>query len=80
MGANTTQLNEARLNAGKSTLGFLHPTLYAHPEAFHDITVGYNKGCDGVTPAFNTTVGWDPVTGLGTPKFEKLKDIFMSLP
>jgi hypothetical protein len=27
------------------------------------------------TPGFNATAGWDPVTGLGTPDFGKLKKI-----
>jgi hypothetical protein len=26
------------------------------------------------------TKGWDPVTGLGTPNFTKLKSIFLSYP
>lgn len=42
-------------------MGFLHPTLYLHPEAFHDIVDGYNKGCHNDV-AFNATPGWDPVT------------------
>ena len=73
------QINEARIKNGKSTIGWVHPTFYAHPEAFHDITTGYNQGC-GKPIAFNATTGWDPVTGLGTPNFAKLKDIFLSLP
>lgn len=35
-----TRINEERLAAGKSTIGFVNPVLYAHPEAFHDITSG----------------------------------------
>ena len=41
------------------------------PDAFNDITTGNNPGCG--TPGFNATQGWDPVTGLGTPNFEKLR-------
>ena len=33
-------INDARARAGKSSLGFLNPFLYAHSEAFHDITTG----------------------------------------
>lgn len=73
-----TLLNEARLAAGKGPVGFLNPTLYAHPEAFTDITMGSNPGCG--TAGFNATPGWDPVTGLGTPNFPKLKEVFLSLP
>jgi tripeptidyl-peptidase-1 len=68
-------INEQRLAAGKSTVGFLNPLLYAHPEAFNDITVGSNPGCG--TNGFAATEGWDPVTGLGTPNFPRLLDIAM---
>jgi len=40
--------------------GFLHPTLYAHSKALHDITSGSN-GDHRAGP------GWDPCTGLGSP-------------
>ena len=73
-----TLLNEARIAAGKGPIGFLNPTLYAHPEAFNDVTIGNNPGC--LTGGFNATPGWDPVTGLGTPNFGKLKDVFLALP
>lgn len=36
--------------------------MYAHPEAFHDITIGANNGC-GLDIAFECAPGWDPVTG-----------------
>lgn len=71
-------LNEARIAAGKGPLGFLNPTFYANPDAFNDITIGSNPGCH--TPGFNATPGWDPVTGLGTPNFEKLRDVVLALP
>ncbi|GAP88031.1 putative subtilisin-like protein [Rosellinia necatrix] len=73
-----TLLNEARIAIGKGPIGFLNPTLYRHPEAFNDITVGDNPGCG--TGGFNATPGWDPVTGLGTPNYEKLLPIFLRLP
>lgn len=38
------RINEERIAAGKKTVGFVNPTLYAHPEAFHDITTGNNPG------------------------------------
>jgi tripeptidyl-peptidase-1 len=38
-------------------VGFLHPTLYAHPEMFHDIVDGYNKGCVNDI-AFYAEKGW----------------------
>ncbi|KAI0872551.1 peptidase S8/S53 domain-containing protein [Hypoxylon argillaceum] len=73
-----TLLNEARIAIGKGPIGFLNPTLYKYPEAFNDITIGNNPGC--LTGGFNATPGWDPVTGLGTPNFEKLLPIFLRLP
>ncbi|PYH97142.1 subtilisin-like protein [Aspergillus ellipticus CBS 707.79] len=80
-------LNDARLRDGKSVLGFLNPLLYSDAQdALNDIVVGGSVGCDGrnrfggtpngspVVPfaSWNATPGWDPVTGLGTPNFEKL--------
>jgi tripeptidyl-peptidase-1 len=41
-----TRINEERLNAGKSAVGFINPTLYANPGAFNDITIGSNPNCD----------------------------------
>ncbi|KAF4555101.1 Pro-kumamolisin activation domain-containing protein 1 [Elsinoe fawcettii] len=73
-----TLLNEARIAAGKGPIGFLNPTLYANPDAFNDITIGSNPGCG--TGGFNATPGWDPVTGLGTPNFQKLREVFLALP
>lgn len=71
-------INEERIAKGKGPIGFLNPTMYAHPHAFNDITIGNNPGCG--TGGFNATPGWDPVTGLGTPDFEKLLPIFLRLP
>ncbi|KAF9236232.1 peptidase S8/S53 domain-containing protein [Melanogaster broomeanus] len=66
-----SMLNDARISAGKSSLGFLNPWLYGAGYAgLNDITEGNNPGCG--TEGFNATIGWDPVTGLGTPNFEKL--------
>lgn len=73
-----TLLNEARYAKGKGPIGFLNPTLYKNPHAFNDITIGSNPGCG--TGGFPAAPGWDPVTGLGTPNFEKLKEIFLALP
>ncbi|KAJ5754101.1 peptidase S8/S53 domain-containing protein [Penicillium nucicola] len=72
-----TLINERRLAANKSTVGFLHPVLYAHPEVFTDITVGNNTACNST--GFLAAKGWDPVSGLGTPIFPKLVDLFLAL-
>ena len=73
-----TLLNEARIAKGKGPIGFLNPILYAHPEAFNDIVDGGNPGCG--TDGFKSQPGWDPVTGLGTPIYPKLEEIFLNLP
>jgi len=70
-------LNDARINAGQKPLGFLNPLLYSKGTAgLKDITSGNNPGCG--TEGFNATVGWDPVTGLGTLNFGKMKEIVLS--
>ncbi|KAL1949190.1 hypothetical protein VTO73DRAFT_10996 [Trametes versicolor] len=64
-------LNDQLLNAGKSPLGFLNPLLYSKGvAALNDITSGSNPGCG--TQGFPAAAGWDAVTGLGTPDFNKL--------
>ncbi|TDL29664.1 tripeptidyl peptidase A [Rickenella mellea] len=69
-------LNDARLSRGLPPLGFLNPFLYSRGlTGLTDITVGSNPGCG--TPGFNATKGWDPVTGLGTPNFGKLKELVL---
>jgi tripeptidyl-peptidase-1 len=70
-------INEERLAANKSTVGFVNPTLYANPQVLHDITSGTNPGCN--TTGFSASAGWDPVTGLGTPNYPKMLELFMSL-
>ena len=51
----------ALINQGRTTsAGFLNPTLYANPSAFHPITSGSNG-------AFSAGPGWNACTGLGSP-------------
>lgn len=67
-------LNDARLRAGKKPLGFLNPLLYSKGLlGFNDVTSGNAPGCG--TDGFNATAGWDPVTGLGSIDFGKLREI-----
>jgi kumamolisin len=42
-------------------LGFINPKLYQNASAFTDITDGNHNG-------FSAGLGWDPVTGLGSPR------------
>jgi tripeptidyl-peptidase-1 len=78
LGSILTLINQERLKAGKSSIGFINPTAYAHPEVFNDVTVGNNGGC-GVE-GWHAVVGWDPVTGLGTPDYPRMLELWMSLP
>lgn len=81
-------LNDERFRAGKGPLGFINPLIYEYgPAAFNDIVNGVSTGCgfqSGEPPylprmMWNCTAGWDPVTGMGTPDFEKLKEIVLWL-
>ncbi|KAF7318724.1 Peptidase S53 domain-containing protein [Mycena chlorophos] len=75
-------VNDARLGKGKAPIGFVNPVLYGkkmqEAGVWRDITTGNNSNCG--TDGFEATVGWDPVTGLGTPDFVKLLDVFLDLP
>jgi tripeptidyl-peptidase-1 len=44
----------------------------------NDVTTGGNQGCG--TKGFTAVEGWDPVTGLGTPNFPAMVDLFIGLP
>jgi tripeptidyl-peptidase-1 len=73
--------NGMRLQAGKSSLGFINPFLYksaSYASAYYDVTSGNNA--DGCCPGFNAYKGWDPVTGLGTPNFDFLTKLVKELP
>lgn len=71
-------INQARLDAGKASIGFVNPVLYANPQALNDVISGSNPGCG--TQGFSAQAGWDPITGLGTPNFPKLLATFLALP
>ncbi|KAI9641697.1 hypothetical protein NHQ30_009553 [Ciborinia camelliae] len=71
-------INEERLAIGKSTVGFINPVLYSNPHVLNDITNGSNPNCG--TAGFSAVPGWDPITGLGTPNYPKLLELFLSLP
>ncbi|EFX06546.1 tripeptidyl peptidase a [Grosmannia clavigera kw1407] len=81
-------LNDARFRAGKPSLGFLNPLIYAlNGRGFFDVVDGYTYGClgkkagEGVVPGarWNATAGWDPITGFGTPDFQTLKGYVLNL-
>ncbi|KAH8989488.1 subtilisin-like protein [Lactarius akahatsu] len=67
-------LNDYQLSKNRPVLGFLNPWLYGTAiQGFNDITSGSNPGCG--TDGFSAVPGWDPVTGLGTPDFQRLLDL-----
>ena len=66
-------VNDTRLKTRKKTIEFINPVLYAHPEVMRDVVNGLNYGCG--SEAFRAERGWDLVTGLGTPDFERLLDL-----
>jgi tripeptidyl-peptidase-1 len=81
-------INSVRLSKGQKPLGFLNPWLYSEGyRGLTDITAGGSQGCFNVAlssgldapevpgAGWNATTGWDAVTGLGTPNFEKLLKI-----
>lgn len=75
------RVNEERIKAGKKSIGFANPALYKNPKMFNDITSGDQSGGQGQCrgKGFKAVSGWDPVTGLGTPKYADLLEYFKSL-
>jgi len=72
-------VNDARLAAGKKSLGFLNPWLYGAVHkagALHDIMLGASHGCASgllkTTPGWPALPGWDAATGLGSPDYPAL--------
>ncbi|KAH9021333.1 subtilisin-like protein [Lactarius pseudohatsudake] len=64
-------LNDWLISTGQKPLGFLNPWLYGRgSRGLTDITEGSNPGCN--MDGFSAIVGWDPVTGLGTPSFRRM--------
>jgi hypothetical protein len=52
--------------------------LFSHLFYISDLIVA--DGCLISLGFVQATTGWDPVTGLGTPNFTKLKSIFLGFP
>jgi subtilase family serine protease len=72
--------------AGRSRLGSVNSQLYAishsrkaYAADFHDVTVGTNaytyttaSGDQSTIPGYSATPGWDPASGLGSPRADVL--------
>ena len=80
MAAIIVRLNEVAVARTGTTLGFFNPTLYAmvasQPNTCNDLTTGTNicarttlrpTNCLSKCSGFTAAVGFDPVTGLGSP-------------
>lgn len=69
-------LNDLRLQNNMSPLGFLNPFIYEtaadDSTTFNDIISGHNVGCGTSEIGFPTNIGWDAVTGFGSPDYAKL--------
>ncbi|KAL7284306.1 hypothetical protein ACG7TL_001591 [Trametes sanguinea] len=72
-------INDRLLSADRPVLGFLNPWLYKEGfKAFTDIASGASSiqcSSNATAHGFAAVEGWDPVTGLGTPRFDKLLDL-----
>ncbi|RDB30132.1 Tripeptidyl-peptidase sed1 [Hypsizygus marmoreus] len=81
-----TLVNDARIAAGKTPVGFINPAIYspAFASAFNDITSGTSQGCKGLQGdrggGFKAGRGWDPASGLGTPNLGLLIEKWLELP
>ena len=83
LGGLVSLVNSVRVNAGLGSLGWLNPTLYAiagtsqFSTVYNDVVSGNSnnyysktvgvKSCSEL--GWAAASGWDPATGLGTPKF-----------
>ncbi|EQC40381.1 hypothetical protein SDRG_02279 [Saprolegnia diclina VS20] len=86
LAAMVTLWNDARLNAGKSPVGFLNTLLYGFPsrDAFFDITTGDNRAgkrhqdkAPRCSHGYDAAHGWDAATGLGAPRFDALLSLVL---
>jgi len=82
-------VNDARIGAGKSSLGLVTPALYSlggSSNAFNDITVGENNCCAGEGTSivccpngFYAAAGWDPTTGFGSVNVQNLINALLNV-
>jgi kumamolisin len=64
-------INESRAIKGKAPAGDIHSAIYTAPAAFRDIQGGDNDTF-GNLGKYQAVLGWDPATGLGSPRGDKL--------
>jgi len=87
IGGLVTLLNQDRLNSGKTPLGFINQIIYQLYDS--DSTKYFNNNFSGVDNSggcpldhgFTATPGsWTPLTGVGSPKFNEIRNFVMTLP
>jgi len=78
-------INSELLAAGRPSVGFLNQLIYSKAaqerKVFNDITKGDNRcGARGYPccGGYDATEGWDPVTGLGSLSWQKLRDLIFA--
>ena len=73
-------LNNVRLAAGKPSLGWLNPAIYStFTSCFNDVNDGTSNGCSKGVAGFATVDGFDPATGFGSPNFECMAKIALTI-
>jgi kumamolisin len=79
MAAITADANSYSLSlSGGQRMGFANPLLYSNPTLFWDITEGSNS-ING-SGSYKARVGYDPATGLGSPKADTLATALATFP
>eukprot|EP01006_Ploeotia_vitrea_P054045 TRINITY_DN67842_c2_g1_i1.p1 TRINITY_DN67842_c2_g1~~TRINITY_DN67842_c2_g1_i1.p1 ORF type:complete len:566 (+),score=50.61 TRINITY_DN67842_c2_g1_i1:19-1716(+) len=73
-------INNERMAAGKSPMGWLNPFIYANPQCFNDVNDGSKNNCYKGYDGFSALDGWDPATGFGTPIYSCLSAAANALP
>jgi hypothetical protein len=78
-----SNINAARIAAGKGPIGWVNPALYKYGNSFvNDITSGNNK-CVALgtccPQGYYAGPGWDPTCGLGSPNYGKMHHILVGL-
>ncbi|KAF9467748.1 subtilisin-like protein [Collybia nuda] len=86
VGSIVTLINDARIHAGKTPVGFINPAIHSpnFANAFNDITSGSSGGCKSIQGVrdggFKAGKGWDPASGVGTPNLGLLIEKWLALP
>ena len=84
-----TRINGERIAQGQPALGFVNPAIYSiyasNATVFNDVVEGENNCCAAVADpiccdsGFTARTGYDPVTGLGSFNFAKLRDALLAM-